>query len=444
MKPEQRYWFLGLCLAFAGGCSSILGIESPSQSSCTSSDDCPDGDVCDQNLTCMRPCVGQTCLREASVLLDAGPSDGAGDVSQNNMDIFVAAEALDGIASETDIEAEAGSPDSADEFTDATDANATEPVEESDVESSVDDGEAAAKCVASRCSDGGCSSSVILFGGADANGALGGTWQWDGSQWSELHPLQSPAARFFGAMSTACSQLMLFGGLLNDADPLPRDQWAWNGRTWSPLPSSTLPSARVSPAVAKMNGIVLLFGGMTDDPDSPSILNDTWLWDGTNWSKRELDRAPGPRVNAAAAEFAGGIVLFGGDDVNGNALGDTWIWDGAAWTEQHPSAPPPARYDASAATLNGEAVLFGGWDGMSPLNDTWVWGGTGWRMERPLHVPNARFWGAMSAMGDHIMLFGGKNGAQNFGDTWVWDGGDWTSIAVPGPSARYASMVAVY
>ena len=39
----------------------------------------------------------------------------------------------------------------------------------------------------------------------------------------------------------------------------------------------------------------------------------------------------------------GQVVLFGGQDANLNALNDTWVWDGTNWTQKFPQTIPPAR-----------------------------------------------------------------------------------------------------
>jgi hypothetical protein len=76
-------------------------------------------------------------------------------------------------------------------------------------------------------------------------------------------------------------------------------------------------------------------------------------------------------------------VLFGG--TNGAVLNDTWVWDGANWTEKSPQTSPRARvYPVMAFdSAHGQVVMFGGQEsGYLPngkwilLNDTWIWDGT--------------------------------------------------------------------
>ncbi|MFT4514763.1 MAG: hypothetical protein ACI91B_003476 [Planctomycetota bacterium] len=65
-------------------------------------------------------------------------------------------------------------------------------------------------------------------------------------------------------------------------------------------------------------------------------------------------------------------VLFGGSDSSGYR-DDTWQWDGANWTKLQPTANPPARssfrmiYDST----NQSTDCFGGYSA-GYLRDTWV------------------------------------------------------------------------
>lgn len=57
-------------------------------------------------------------------------------------------------------------------------------------------------------------------------------------------------------------------------------------------------------------------------------------------------------------------------------LNGTWAWDGTTWTRQFPQASPSARANASMAydPAAGNVVLFGGFGGNGVLGDTWTWG----------------------------------------------------------------------
>jgi hypothetical protein len=127
-----------------------------------------------------------------------------------------------------------------------------------------------------------------------------------------------------------------------------------------------------------------------------------------------------------SADAGGTVILFGGDDGVATYYNDTWIWDGSNWTEQSPASAPSARglstmaYDAGL----GSVVLFGGSDGAGGQdNETWLWNGTNWYQVRPVTAPVARWAAGMDydPIAQTLVLFGGF-GTHTLSDTWllVW------------------------
>jgi len=94
--------------------------------------------------------------------------------------------------------------------------------------------------------------------------------------------------------------------------------------------------------------VIVLFGGIGDS----GHLADTWGWDGTDWTdKTPVSGSPTPRRDTAMAfnSDRGVMVLFGGFGESEAQLNETWEWDGTNWTHRVttdiPSgtmpAPPP-------------------------------------------------------------------------------------------------------
>jgi hypothetical protein len=120
----------------------------------------------------------------------------------------------------------------------------------------------------------------------------------------------------------------------------------------------------------------VLFGGYMG-----SFVNDTWTWDGSDWTKQAPAHSPPKRYGPGMAddEARARVVLFGGYD--GSFFGDTWTWDGSDWTKQAPPVSPPRRYFPGMVydAGHGQVALFGGSDGgIVAFGDTWIWNGTGW------------------------------------------------------------------
>src|ERR1035438_5569144 len=78
---------------------------------------------------------------------------------------------------------------------------------------------------------------------------------------------------------------------------------------------------------------------------SRAWFNDTWTWDGSNWTQKSPQTSPPGRTYAAMAydSARGQAVLFGGNGSGNPYLGDTWVWDGSNWTQESLQNGPPGR-----------------------------------------------------------------------------------------------------
>ena len=284
------------------------------------------------------------------------------------------------------------------------------------------------------------SQTVVLFGGQGATDYLNDTWTWNGQRWLQQHPAVSPPPRYGAGMvyDAATKTVVLFGGtgwitsyLIG---PL-SDTWTWNGTTWTQQHPTVTPPARNGFGMAYdvASGEVVLFGG-DGGTRVPTFLNDTWVWNGINWSQRQPGVSPAGRVEASLAYDAvsNQLVLFGG--ANGMTLGDTWIWAGQTWTKRFPSRSPGPRYSAGSAysSVNGKVLVFGGYDANSVrLDETWAWNGNTWTQLLVSSRPERRVLASLSADGaGGVVLFGGsgerpKTVSNLLDDSWSWDGRSW-------------------
>jgi hypothetical protein len=275
---------------------------------------------------------------------------------------------------------------------------------------------------------------VVLFGGENNSHVLGAnTWTWDGTTWTKKQPATSPFGRSRAAMAydAAAGTVVLFGGL-GRGMPL-ADTWTWGGTTWTKRHPATSPSPRLGAAMAydAATGTVVLFGGFGGHGTSLHLLGDTWVWDGTTWTKQHPASSPDARVGVAMAYDAhtGTVVLFGGED--GHRLNnDTWVWDGTTWTKRHPATSPSPRFDVAMTydAATGTAVLFGGFGGHGNialgrrLGDTWVWNGTTWTKQAPAVHPSNRELASMAydAATRSVVMFAGDGNTRLLADTWIW------------------------
>ena len=101
---------------------------------------------------------------------------------------------------------------------------------------------------------------------------------------------------------------------------------------------------------------------------------------------------------------------------------NTWIWDGANWTQQSPSIQPPTRYGAGSAfdPKLQMVVIFGGGAGGVDQDQTWVWTGTDWTQLTPAKFPSAResMGMAYDAASGQLLVFSGLDANTLLRDTW--------------------------
>jgi hypothetical protein len=71
----------------------------------------------------------------------------------------------------------------------------------------------------------------------------------------------------------------------------------------------------------------------------------------------------------------GAAVLFGGyAGIWEDSLNDTWTWNGTNWTEIHPATTPPNRYafGTDYDLVRKVVLMFGGYSSTVVRGDTWL------------------------------------------------------------------------
>ncbi len=274
------------------------------------------------------------------------------------------------------------------------------------------------------------SNSTLLFGGNHPvmegvqYAEAGDTWKLQNGQWTPLSPVTSPPVRSGASMvyDAANNNLVLFGGTTGSSDL--NDTWIWDGSNWTLAndgTSNSPPGRRFdSQGMAYDTNMpaVVMFGGI--DYTNAVFFNDTWVWNGTTktWTQMYPVSSPSPRRTVLATDPSGNVMLFGGTGSSGN-LADTWVWDGTNWNLQSPAASPSAR-DMHNMAFNpnvGAVVLFAGYGG---LNDVWTWDGTNWTQTSPSAPTPERYAFGMDydSAADGMFVFGGFSTGPAINDTW--------------------------
>jgi len=232
---------------------------------------------------------------------------------------------------------------------------------------------------------------VVLFGGAlNHIGQSGGTnsdetWTWDGVTWTQQFPPVSPPARSWNATNgmvfdSQLGKVVLFGGY-TEQFVIMDDTWEWDGKskTWTQQFPAHSPSSRTATlAYDKTAKQVVLFGGWTNGID----YSDTWTYNGVDWVEQHPATSPQARADNGLAfdPILKKVVLFGGlagpcEDCGEGRLNDTWLWDGNNWSQvqtllsPQPSSGVSFTYDGTTKAM----LLFGGWvTDFSFTSSTWL------------------------------------------------------------------------
>jgi len=215
---------------------------------------------------------------------------------------------------------------------------------------------------------------------------------------------------------------VLFGGQYAN------DTWEWDGVNWTQRTSAHTPLGRVTSVMAfdAARGKTVLFGGTAMPGGTWTLLNDTWEWDGIDWTQLSPATSPVVRQTAAMTYDANRklTVLFGGYSPTGYRLADTWEWDGVNWTQRPSTTTPTARWGHTMVydTVEHVSVVFGGAGDTGEMNDTWAWDGSNWSQVPTATAPPARNYHVMSfdsARGTSVIFGGYLTGVANFSDTWT-------------------------
>lgn len=238
---------------------------------------------------------------------------------------------------------------------------------------------------------------VVLCGGSEV-------WEWDGAAWKSFTELKKePDIRNFSAMAydPILKKTVLFGGYYNNN--YRNDTWTWNGTEWTELKvdSKRRPPNRGQHAMwydPILKKIVIYSGIGRPNLDARiTRYSDMWTFDGSGWTLLEASAAPGMRFGAQVGvnPVTGKTLLFGG------------------------LIARPRENDPSGKTLQQLYV-----------NDTWEWNGTAWTQLTPGDAtpqPDVRENGSMAwdPVAQQLILYAGYGEGFYRSDVWAWDGIDW-------------------
>lgn len=210
---------------------------------------------------------------------------------------------------------------------------------------------------------------LVAFGGSSSDDL----WEYDGITWTRRFPSQVPPGYQFPSMwfNPDDGLIYLYGG--GGPYGFNASTWTWDGARWR-IVAAVGPQVQY-PAVAydRDRHVAVMFAGLNN-----GYTNQTWELSNGHWIQRAPSQSPGGRYLSQMAydESRKRSVLFGGYNGSGNGMNDTWEWDGTNWTVGNTNSQlvPSPRYHHGLVYDNAQqrVVLFGGISG-SPLPDTWIY-----------------------------------------------------------------------
>lgn len=276
---------------------------------------------------------------------------------------------------------------------------------------------------------------VLLFGGTGNPFASNETWRYDGTNWTLLAPVTQPSGRIETEMvyDTARGVCVLYGGTGSTGANL--ETWEFDGIDWTQITPVNTPGARSRHGLAydPARARVVMYGGIGGGIGIPT--NQTWEYDGGNWTQVATASNPGGLDRPAMCYHAaiGKTVLFGGA-FSSTIFDATWTYDGSNWTQVTiTGSKPPARNAAKMVYdhLRGVCVLTGGQDSTTIFADTWEFDGVSWSQQPTGKQPTRDHGLAFLPSTRQVVEFGGFTALPNVLSNQTWEfGARWHTYGV--------------
>jgi hypothetical protein len=275
-------------------------------------------------------------------------------------------------------------------------------------------------------------------------------WSWSGRGWKPVANVGDHSPFVGGPISDGDGdaawdpvrqRLVYFGG--GNKQAIPQDHtWEWDGSKWAEITpidpeGDGNPGPRVGHQLvyAPDRGTVMLFGG-TDDYEAQSFLSDTWEWDGSSWALVYPGGAGGPndRVDMAIAYDSerSALQVVGGTLETWNCEPHMWELIDGEWEETVSGLAGRDKHQLVYDPVVGKSVMWGGQSCSGPdcaegdadyCGYLWQFDGQEWTLlaaDGP--AGRTRFGMSFDQHRERLVLFGGA-GNVSFGPTWEWDRG---------------------
>lgn len=267
---------------------------------------------------------------------------------------------------------------------------------------------------------------VVLFGGAVGTEFLSDTWVFEKGNWTEIETPNAPSARRFAgiAFDPVRDRVVLFGGGTGDTRFL--DTWEFDGTTWTRIQESG-PQVEVPALVYDAaRGETLMLGTSASEPVM-------YRYTGSGWDQIEPENMPpcAGQTTMVFRDYDDSVLVYGGTCLPAGVSNDTWIWDGTDWTELDLERTASSKFGYGLAydPKRNHTVIYGG-SGLSESNVTYRLSGNRWIELVGDYEPGPRtqFVFQPSLNGDGLWLYGGQSSNDFLEDMWRLDDFRWTPV----------------
>lgn len=272
----------------------------------------------------------------------------------------------------------------------------------------------------------------LMFGGFDREDILGDTWVWEQGDWRKLTPSVSPGPRFIFGMTydPQGDRVLLYGGrgTLLATDVSLTDTWEFIGSTWR----------RVAENGPLLSGPLLGYDAIRREMillgSNSEFVTEMYRLNGTTWEKMTPSQLP-PCVSASTmvyVEHLQRLLVTGGICSNGLNIDQTWEWDGTDWTLITLTSTHEPRYSHAIAydPKRHETLVFGGFTfDISGSTYRYV-DEARWQLVSDTTTPTGRSLFVMEpdTASGVTWLFGGHNQSDEFFDLWKYQNGNWLQV----------------
>ena len=148
---------------------------------------------------------------------------------------------------------------------------------------------------------------------------------------------------------------------------------------WEEVIGSVRPPARSRHAMVydATRHVTVLFGGRQTDGQTSVELDDTWEFDGSQWTRRTPATSPSPRMYHSMVydPIREVVMLIGGSSFGADA-GDVWEWDGNDWRQVGTRFAEIVSGGSACYSPELGGVFF------NHLDRNWIWDGSTWDFAR--------------------------------------------------------------